>query len=234
MTSVATALTTADASPALTPRPRHHSLSWRVNRAIEHAGVQRPLLARTGPAWAFGIMGVVAELLLAPVVLAITLGVGLLTFLLLDTPGTRIRMQQRPRFVSVRLLYLNTLIVAGFWLAVMFVFSAADPVVSSVMERRMPALLGVTGATDVTSLISVRGAARVLAVSPPAAATSTWFNVFVHGLISTLSLNFLLYGMVVALRRRRSRHVKRSRTRRPMRYDPRLGMFVDEEPSSAG
>ena len=218
----------------MTPRQRHHSLSWRVNRAIEHAGVERPLLTRTGPAWAFGIMGVIAELLLAPVVLATTFGVGMLTFLLLDAPGTRVRVHQRPRFVSVRLLYLNTLIVAGFWLAVMFVFSAADPAVSNVMEQRMPALLGVTGATDVTGLISVSGATRVHAASPAAVATSTWFDVFVHGLISTLSLNFLLYGMIVAHRRRRSHHTRRSRTRRPMRYDSRLGMFVDEEPSSAG
>lgn len=218
----------------MTPRARHHSLTWRVNHAIEHAGVQRPLLTRTGPAWAFGIMGVVAELFLAPVVLAITFGVGLVSYLLLDTPGTRVRAQQRPRFVSVRLLYLNTLIVAGFWLAVMFVFSAADPALSSRMEQRLPVVLDVASATDLKALISISRATRKQAVESPTEATSTWFEMFVHGLISTVSLNFLLYGIVVARRRRRSHHARRARGRRPLRYDPRLGMFIDEEPSSAG
>ena len=109
---------------------RNRSLTWRVSRAIENATLTRPLISRTGPAWLFGIMGVVAELVLAPVVLALTFAVGLATYLMLDTPWTRIRAQARPRFVSVRILYINTLIVAGFWLAVMFTFSAADPSVS--------------------------------------------------------------------------------------------------------
>ncbi|CAN5311454.1 hypothetical protein BH09GEM1_BH09GEM1_18730 [soil metagenome] len=218
----------------MTPRARHHSLTWRVNRAIEHASVQRPLLTRTGPAWAFGIMGVGAELFLAPLVLAITFGVGLLSYLLLDTPGTRIRVQQRPRFVSIRLLYLNTLIVAGFWLAVMFVFSAADPAVSNGVEQRLPALLDVAAATDLKALVSMNRATQPQVAAAAAGMTSTWFDVFVHGLVCTISLNLLLYGMVVARRRRRSHHVRRSRSRRPLRYDPRLGMFIDEEPSSAG
>src|SRR5258708_20399085 len=86
-------------------------------------------------------MGVAAEAFLAPLVLAATFGVGLLTYLLLDTPWTRVRAQQRPRFVSVRILYLNTLIVVAFWLAVMFTFSAADPTVSKGVEQRLPKLL---------------------------------------------------------------------------------------------
>src|SRR5207248_1721909 len=105
----------------------HRSLVWRLSRAIENIGARRPVISRTGPAWMFGLMGVAAELLLAPVVLALTFGVGIASYLMLDAPWTRVRAQQRPRFVSVRILYLNTLIVAGFWLAVMFTFSAADP-----------------------------------------------------------------------------------------------------------
>lgn len=178
-------------------------------------------------------MGVLAEVVLAPVVLAITFGVGLLSYLLLDTPRTRIRAQQRPRFVSVRLLYLNTLIVAGFWLAVMFVFSAADPSVSNRMEQRLPVLLDVATATDLKALVTVARATRTQVAVPSNDVSSTWFDVFLHGLVCTMALNFLLYGVVVARRRRRSHHGRRSHARRPLRYDPRLGMFVDEEFPSA-
>ena len=220
----------------MSPRSRrhNHSLSWRVSRAIEHAGAQNPLISRTGPAWAFGLMGVLAELMLAPLVLAITVGVGLATYLLLDAPRTKIRAQQRPRFVSLRLLYLNTLIVAGFWLAVMFVFSAADPSVSDGVEQRLPLLLDVATATDLKAIVMATGGTHAHVTASAADLSSTWFDVFVHGLVCTVALNFLLYGVVVMRRRRRSHHVRHAHTRRPLRYDPRLGMFVDEEPSSAG
>src|SRR4051812_17530725 len=110
MISAVMARTTAEASMGATKRSRHHhSLTWRMSRAIEHAGASRPLLSRTGPAWVFGFMGVLAELVLAPVVLALTFAVGIATYLVLDAPWTRVRAQQRPRFVSVRILYLNAL-----------------------------------------------------------------------------------------------------------------------------
>ena len=35
-------------------RRSRHSLAWRVGRAIESATASRPLIRRTGPAWAFG------------------------------------------------------------------------------------------------------------------------------------------------------------------------------------
>jgi len=217
----------------MTARSQHrHSLTWRVNRAIEHAGEQRPLLARTGPAWVFGLMGVATEAYLAPVVLAITVAVTVASYLLLDTPGTRIRAQQRPRFVSVRLLYLNTLIVAGFWLAVMFVFSAADPAVSSGVQQRLPVLLEVATTTDLRTLVTANHAANAHAVVQSAELASTWFDVFVHGLICTLAVDFLLFALVIARRRRRSHHVRRGKSRRPLRYDPMLGMFVDEDAAS--
>lgn len=208
---------------------RHHSLTWRVNRAIEQAGEQRPLLARTGPAWAFGLMGIATETYLAPVVLAITFVITVVSYLLLDTPGTRIRAQQRPRFISVRLLYLNTLIVAGFWLAVMFVFSAADPAVSSGVQQRLPVLLEVATTTDIRLLVSANRVANAHAIVQSAELASTWFDVFVHGLICTVALDFLLYALVIARRRRRTRHPRGSRNKRPLRYDPLIGMFVDED-----
>ena len=214
----------------MTARPhRRHSLTWRVNRAIEHAGERRPLLARTGPAWAFGLMGVAAETYLAPVVLAITFAVTVASYLLLDTPGTRIRAQQRPRFVSVRLLYLNTLIVAGFWLAVMFVFSAADPAVSSGVQQRLPVLLEAATTTDLPTLVTANHVANAHTVVQSPELASTWFDVFAHGVICTIAIDFLLYALVIARRRRRSHHVRRGKGGRPLRYDPVLGMFVDED-----
>jgi len=56
--------------------------------------------------------------------------------------------------------------------------------------------------------------------------------VFVHGLICTLAVDFLLFALVIARRRRRSHHVRRGKSRRPLRYDPMLGMFVDEDAAS--
>jgi hypothetical protein len=210
----------------------HHSLSWRVHRAIESAGVRRPLITRTGPAWMFGLMGVIAELLLAPVVLALTFAVGLGSYLMLDTPWTHIRAQQRPRFVSVRILYLNTLIVAGFWLAVMFTFSAADPAVSNGVEQRLPALLEVATANDLKTLISLKHAALIKPVNETIGPASTWFDVFLHGLVCSLALNFLLYGVVIARRRQRARHTGRGRSRKSLQYDSMLGLFVDEDPTT--
>lgn len=202
-----------------------------MSRATEAVGVQQPLIMRTGPAWAFGLMGVGAELLLAPVVLGLTLAVGLGSYLLLDTPRTKVRAQQRPRFVSVRILYLNTVIVAGFWLAVMFTFSAADPAVSNGVEQRLPALLDVATASALKSLVATGGGSPVRPVSD-LASTSTWFDVFLHGLVSALAINFLLYAVVIARRRFRAKRSGRGHSRKPLRYDSTVGLFVDEDPGA--
>src|SRR3954469_26002458 len=136
-------------------RRSRHSLAWRARRAIESATASRPLMRRTGPAWAFGLLGLVGELTFAALVFASTVVIGLVTYLVLDAPWTRIREQQRPRFVSVRILYLNTLILAGFWLAVMFAFSAADPSMSTNAVKRLPELLDVATAHDFTAMVHV-------------------------------------------------------------------------------
>ena len=207
----------------------HHSMSWRVGRAIESASFRQPLITRTGPAVMFGLMGVVAEIMIAPVVLGLTFVVGLASYLALDTPRTHMRAQQRPRFVSVRILYLNTLIVAGFWLAVMFTFSAADPTVSNGVQQRLPALLEVATAHELRTLVLMKEAAFIAPVNEIAGPASTWFDVFLHGLVSALSLNFLLYAVVIARRRLRARHTGRGSSRTPIRYDAALGLFVDED-----
>jgi hypothetical protein len=212
-------------------RRSRHSLAWRARRAIESATASRPLIRRTGPAWAFGLLGVAGELTFAPLVLASTVVIGLATYLVLDAPWTRIREQQRPRFVSVRILYLNTLILAGFWLAVMFAFSAADPSMSSNVVQRLPELLGVATARDFTTMVHVNQTplGHPTGMSMPAA--STWFDVFLHGIISAVTVNLILYGLVVARRRMRVLHGSHVR-RGTLRYDGHVGLFIDGEGSS--
>jgi hypothetical protein len=213
-------------------RRSRHSLAWKVGRAIESATASRPLLRRTGPAWAFGLLGLIGELTFAPLVLAATVVMGLTTYLVLDAPWTRIREQQRPRFVSVRILYLNTLILAGFWLAVMFAFSAADPSMSSSVVQRLPELLDVATARDFTSMVHVNRAPVTHPTVMAMATASTWFNVFLHGILSALTVNLILYGLVVARRRMRMLHGSHVRRER-LRYDGHVGLFIDGEGSSA-
>ncbi len=211
---------------------RSHSLTWRVSRAIESAGASRPLVRRTGPAWVFGIGGIIIELVMAPTILLITIGVGVASYLILDAPWTKVRAQQRPRFVSVRILYLNTLILVGFWLAVMFIFSAADPAVSGGVEQRLPALLEIASTKDLRSLVQLKRSAGVQPVRDPVESAATWFDVFLQGVGSAMSLNFVLYGIVIARRRSRARTHVRSTPRKSLRYDASLGLFVDEPPAS--
>jgi hypothetical protein len=203
-----------------------HSPVWRAQRAFESAMASRPLIRRTGPAWAFGVLGLAGELAFAPVVLAATGVIGVLSYLLLDTPWTRVREQQRPRFVSVRILYLNTLILAGFWLAVMFAFSAADPSVTTNVSQRLPELLDIATARDYTTVVHLKHVASAQAA--PGAAVSTWFDVFLHGILSAVTVNLILFGLVVARRRMRVVHGARTRPQR-LRYDAHVGLFVDGE-----
>jgi hypothetical protein len=212
-------------------RRSRHSLAWRARRAIESATASRPLIRQTGPAWAFGALGLMGELAFAPVVLAATAVIGVLTYLLLDTPWTEVRAEQRPRFVSVRILYLNTLILAGFWLAVMFSFSAADPSVTTSVSQRLPELLDIATARDFATVVHLKQVAPVRGVAP-GTAVSTWFDVFLHGIISAVTVNLILYGLVVARRRMRVRHGARTHTQR-LRYDAHVRLFVDGESGSA-
>ncbi|MEO8563012.1 MAG: hypothetical protein ABI601_13100 [bacterium] len=213
-------------------RRSRHSFTWKVGRAIESATSSRPLFRRTGPAWGFGLLGLVFELILAPVVFAATVVIGFATYLVLDAPWTRIREQQRPRFVSVRILYLNTLILAGFWLAVMFTFSAADPSMSSSVAQRLPELLDVVTAHDFTSLVHVNQTHVSHSTGLSIESASTWFYVFLHGILSALTLNLILYGLVVARRRMRVLHGLHVR-RGQLRYDGHVGLFIDGDGTSA-
>ena len=208
-------------------RRTRHSLAWRARRAIESATASRPLLRHTGPAWAFGALGLAGEVAFAPVVLAATAVIGVATYLVLDTPWTKVREEQRPRFVSVRILYLNTLILAGFWLAVMFSFSAADPSVTTSVSQQLPELLDIATARDFATVVHLKQVVPVRGIAP-GTAVSTWFDVFLHGIISAVTVNLILYGLVVARRRMRVRFGAHGRAQR-LRYDAHVGLFVDGE-----
>jgi hypothetical protein len=213
-------------------RRSRQSLIWRARRAVESATVRRPLIGRTGPAWGFGLLGLVGEIAFAPVVLAVTVVLGVCTYLVIDAPWTRLREQQRPRFLSVRILYLNTLILVGFWLAVMFSFSAADPSMSSSVTQRFPDVLDATTVLEFTRVVHLNQTPLVRSAAPIAAA-STWFDVFLHGLVSALTVNLILYGLVVTWRQLRGRRAPSPR-RDSLQYDSRLKLFVDGERSSIG
>ena len=136
----------------------------------------------------------------------------------------------RARFVSVRILYLNTLILGGFWLAMMFAFSAADPSLTTNVSQRLPELLDIATARDYSTVVHLKHVATTQVA--PGMAVSTWFDLFLHGIISAVTVNLILYGLVVARRRMRVLHGARTRTQR-LRYDAHVGLFVDGESSSA-
>jgi hypothetical protein len=211
-------------------RRSRHSLAWRARRALESATASRPLIRRTGPAWGFGLLGLVGELAFAPVVLAITVVIGVCSYLVIDAPWTRLREQRRPRFLSVRILYLNTLILVGFWLAVMFSFSAADPSMSSSVVQRFPEVLDASTALEFTRIVHLNQTPLVRSPAPLATAY-TWFDLFLHGLVSALTLNLILYALVVARRQLRGRQAPNPRRDR-LQFDSRVKLFVDGERSS--
>jgi hypothetical protein len=211
-------------------RHSRHSLAWRARHAIESAAASRPLIRRTGPAWGFGLLGLAGELAFAPIVLAITSVIGVCSYLVIDAPWTRLREQRRPRFLSVRILYLNTLILVGFWLAVMFSFSAADPSMSSSVAQRFPEVLDASTALEFTRIVHLNQTPLVRS-APPLATAFTWFDLFLHGLVSALTVNLILFALVAARRQLRGRQAPNPR-RDGLQYDSRMKLFVDGERGS--
>jgi len=163
-------------------------------------------------------------------VLAVTVVIGVCSYLVIDAPWTRLREQQRPRFLSVRILYLNTLILVGFWLAVMFSFSAADPSMSSSVTQRFPDVLDASTVLEFSRVVHLNQTPLVR-TAPPLATGSTWFDLFLHGLVSALTVNLLLYALVAARRQLRGRRTPNPRRDR-LQYDSRMKLFVDGEHSS--
>jgi hypothetical protein len=152
-----------------------------------------------------GLVLFAAELLVAPLVFAITLVASLLFWWLLDQPWSGRRRRTRRRGISSRLLYLSTLLLMGLWLSVMFVFRASDPTLSSGFTSTLPsAVLGV----DISMLSSLNGmkqfhAANATVAPPPQ--TLAPFSLFAHGTASTIAISLLAYAVVSGRRRKRRR-----------------------------
>ena len=145
------------------------------------------------------------ELLVAPLVFGITLGVSLMFWWLLDQPWSGRRKRTRRRGITSRLLYLSTLLMTGLWLSVMFVFRASDPTLSSGFTSTLPtAMFGV----DLSMLQSLNGMKTFRASNAPVAppeSTLAPFSLFAHGTASTIASSLLAYAAVSGRRRMRRR-----------------------------
>ena len=190
-----------------TPRgvPRQHPAREAVPDLFETGTERLPSSGQFSAATIAGLTLFVAELLAAPLVLAITLAASVLFWWLLDQPWSGRRRRTRRRGITSRLLYLSTLLLTGMWLSVMFIFRASDPSLSSGFTSTLPgAILGL----DVSVLTSLNGmrsfhAANATVAPPPA--TLAPFSLFAHGTASTIAISLLAYAVVSARRRKRRR-----------------------------
>lgn len=145
------------------------------------------------------------ELFAVPMVFGITLAACVLTWWLLDQPWSGRRRNSRRKGITSRSLYLSTLMIAGMWLAVMFIFRASDPTLSAGFTRTLPMqMFGV----DISMLQSLNGM-RTYRVSnaplaPPVPGFAP-FSLFAHGTASTVAISLLAYSVVTGRRRLRRR-----------------------------
>jgi len=190
-----------------TPRGiAHPTPAPEVVPDLFETGTERlPSSGQFSAATIVGLALFAAELLVAPLVFAITLVASLLFWWLLDQPWSGRRRRTRRRGITSRLLYLSTLLLTGLWLSVMFVFRASDPTLSSGFTSTLPsAVLGV----DISMLSSLNGmkqfhAANATVAPPPQ--TLAPFSLFAHGTASTIAISLLAYAVVAGRRRKRRR-----------------------------
>jgi hypothetical protein len=190
-----------------TPRgiARQHPAPEVVPDLFESGTERLPSSGQFSAATIVGLVLFAAELLVAPLVFAITLVASLMFWWLLDQPWSGRRRRTRRRGISSRLLYLSTLLLMGLWLSVMFVFRASDPTLSSGFTSTLPsAVLGV----DISMLSSLNGmkqfhAANATVAPPPQ--TLAPFSLFAHGTASTIAISLLAYAVVAGRRRKRRR-----------------------------
>ena len=175
-----------------------------------------------------GVLLAATEALVAPLILAVTIAVSMLTWWILDAPwaGRRRRRTSRtPRkwyLPQPRVVYLSTLMMMGLWLTTMFVFRASDPRLSPGFSATLPnMMLGV----DVSLLAKMNGMQSPIDTGPGPDATKMVdpgiapFSLFAHGTASTIAVALLAYAFQTA--RRRLRRARRLRD-------------VDEHPRHSG
>lgn len=144
------------------------------------------------------------ELFFAWEVFLVSLVVSFLMWWLLDQPWSGRRRRTRRRGITSRLLYISTLLIAGMWLAVMFIFRASDPSLAMGFSSTLPdAVFGM----DVGALAQLNGMKGVApkSVSPVVVPQSNLapFSLFAHGTFSTIAISLLAYAVVVGRRRQR-------------------------------
>jgi peptidoglycan/LPS O-acetylase OafA/YrhL len=147
------------------------------------------------------------ELYIAWEVFLVSLVISFLMWWLLDQPWSGRRRRTRRRGITSRLLYMSTLLIAGMWLAVMFIFRASDPSLATGFNSTLPeSMLGV----DIGALAQLNGmkggpAARTVSPIVTQETNLAPFSLFAHGTFSTISIALLGYAVVVGRRRRRRR-----------------------------
>lgn len=161
-----------------------------------------------------GILLLVAEALVAPMILGCTIVVSVLTWWILDASwaGRRRRhsrqMSRKWYRPQPRTIYLSTLMMVGLWLTTMFVFRASDPQLTPGLGATLPnMMLGV----DVNFLARMNGMQSAIAPGPEQAPVTDSglapFSLFAHGTASTIAVALLTYAFQSA--RRRIRRVRR-------------------------
>ncbi|MCC7194531.1 MAG: hypothetical protein IT356_03135 [Gemmatimonadaceae bacterium] len=165
-------------------------------------------LPRSGQLGALTLAGAalfLTEVLVAPLVLAISLTGSVFAWWLLSQPWSGRRRVSRHRGINSRLLYLSTLMLVGMWLTVMFVFRASDPTLSAGFTTTLP--LQVFG-LDFSLLKALNGMeaprTSTAPVIPPPSSIAP-FSLFVHGVASTVSTSLLAHVIATARRRFRRR-----------------------------
>lgn len=173
---------------------------------VFNTGAEQPATSgQFGAAMLVGLVLLALELVAAPLVLALTLAVSLLTWWMLDQSWTGRRRGRRRRGLTSRLLYLSTIMLVGLWLGVMFIFRASDPLLSSGFTTTLPGMIWGVDAGLIQRLNGMQ------AVAPPTGSlavaiegeTFAPFSLFVHGTASTVAVSLLGYAVSSARRKLR-------------------------------
>lgn len=178
-----------------------------VPELFDSRAERAPTSGQSSAALVVGSALLVVELLAAPLVLLVTLVTSIITWWLLDSPWAGRRRHGHRRGINSRLLYLSTLMLLGLWLAVMFIFRASDPALSSGFTTTLPLMIWGVDVSLLQRLNGMETLAQPQGALPIGDGGEGFapFSLFVHGTASTVSISLLAYAMSSARRRLRRR-----------------------------